>query len=70
MMWELHHEEDINKQVKVKSGKYVARIAVVPQEYLHWHYHSCVEQQRTTDKMHSCHQLYTKLDANSQCVLY
>ena len=69
MMLELHHEEDINKQVEVKSGKYVARIAVVPQEYLHWHNHSCVEQQSATDKKHPCHRSYTKLYANSQCAL-
>ena len=56
MMLELHHEEDINKQVEVKSGKYVARIAVVPQEYLYWHYHSCVEKKHATEKEHPCNQ--------------
>ena len=55
-----YQEEEVDNNVKVKRGKLVTDVAVVPHEDLYWYHHGCVEQEHTAGKKHACNQRLIK----------
>jgi hypothetical protein len=49
-----YHEKEVDEDVKIERGELVARVAVVPQEDLHWYNHCGVEEQPAAGEEHPC----------------
>jgi hypothetical protein len=47
-----HHEKKVDEDIKVEGWEFIAVVAVVPQEDLHWCNHCCVEEQCAAGKEH------------------